>query len=350
MAQSTTVSLAVCHALLKALKTHLVDGTSQEELLGLCLNAGGLIVGSDRAVGYWFDKDGELDPIVRSGLPMVETKMAARRMADQVVASETAIWVPDLAQKRWIVPGPGQQPRGMLGVPLRLGSGEEARIIGVMCFERDPGVIDPEVLKFLEWLGEMVVTSIRHGLQERQQRLQFDQLLDQVNRLGTMLQMDLVAQRDAVTDPDSGLVNRAFLEHHCPIVVAMAHRYRFPVAGLMVQYSRADGQTVAGEARRTMTQEVARQILRCARSCDTVAQLGDGTLFALVPHTGLGGATVLANRITSLVGALIWPDRGGPVAVAVGVTQLRPDQDGQGLLVAAEAALQLELALLRRTR
>jgi GGDEF domain-containing protein len=349
MTQFLTVPVSTVQAMVNAVKAHLVDRTSQEELLGVCMNAGGLVARSDRSVAFWLDKEGQLEPSVRCGPPMIEAKMAARRLADQVIANEGTTHIPDLVQKRWVIGAPGHAPHGMVGIPLRLNAADGGKLIGVMCFEREAGPIDAEVVTFLEWIGEMVATYIRHGLKDRQNRMQFDQLLDQVNRLGATLQLDSMSQRQAVTDPDSGLVNKAFLEHHCPIVVAMAQRHKFPVSAVLAEIAMPNAAAgLSADDRKPMLMVVARHILRCARSCDTVAQMAEGTLFTLAPHTDHEGAMVLADRIRSAVSELKWPGPGGPVDIKIGVAEMRDGQDGNDLLVAAEAALHVATFVRKR--
>ena len=102
------------------------------------------------------------------------------------------------------------------------------------------------------------------------------------------------------------------------------------------------------EQRLAVLADVAKQVLRCARSCDTVAQLGEQTLFTLVPHTDMEGAMVLGDRIQRIVRELKWPHSGGPVRIVVGIAQLQAGQDGQALLAAADTALQLAAATASR--
>jgi diguanylate cyclase (GGDEF)-like protein len=336
----TAIDLEAAATLIDRLMTHTVSPASGlDEVLEGALSALGPLVGSTCACAFWSLRTSLHDPLVRIGDLHSDSKTIAREAAQRVHKTGQPLWVPD---GRMLLGGGGgasAAARGLLAIPLRLTVEESPRILGALTFERPQSPPSAALVAFCEAVGEKVATAVWFSARQKKRRAQFEELLEQVDRMTTLLHLDRSAQRDAVIDPATGLVNRAFFESHCPIMVAMAHRYKFPMSVVILNVVWADDRSLNPEEERAVLSTISREVLRLCRSCDTVAQFGDQTVILLLPHTHREGCATLAGRIRESIAALKLPIAGLQAVPSLGTAALLPGDDARDLLVAAQLAV-----------
>lgn len=333
------LDLEAAAALLDGIMAHAVSSTSLDDLLDGAVSGVGRLVGSSFACAFWSLSGSLTDPIVRQGDLHRDSKAIAREAAQRVERTGQPMWVPD---GRMLLGGGGgisEVARGMLAVPLRLTVEDVPRILGAFTFECPHGQPPEAVVGFVELVGEKVATAVWFAARQKKRRAQFEELLEQVDRMTTLLHLDRNAQRDALIDPATGLVNRAFFENHCPILVAAAHRYKLPLSVIILNVVWADERQLGPAEERNVLTTISREVLRLCRSCDTVAQYGDQTVILLLPHTDREGCATLAGRIRESVAGLKLPSAGLKAIPSLGTAALLPGDDAKDVLVAAQLAV-----------
>lgn len=93
-----------------------------------------------------------------------------------------------------------------------------------------------------------------------------------------------------LTDPDTGVHTRTYLDHRLPAEIARARRYQRPLSVLVV---RLEGDAV-DPARLSGAATV---LTRRVRTCDVVARLGTAAFAVVLPETTVDDAGVLAARL-----------------------------------------------------
>jgi diguanylate cyclase (GGDEF)-like protein len=335
----TALDLEAAATLLDRIMAHTVSATGLDDLLEGALAGVGRLVGSTCGCAFWSLKTSLTDPVVRQGDLHRDSKAIAREAAQRVHKTGQSLWIPD---GRMLLGGGGGASdiaRGLLAIPLRLTVEEVPRILGAFTFERSQVPPSEDVVGFLEAVGEKVATAVWFAARQKKRRAQFEELLEQVDRMTTLLHLDRNAQRDAVIDPTTGLVNRAFFENHCPIIVAAAHRYKFPMTVVILNVAWADDRKLGPEEERAVLTTISREVLRLCRSCDTVAQFGEQTVILLLPHTNREGCATLAGRIRESIAKLKLPSEGLKAIPSLGTAALLTGDDAKDLLVAAQLAV-----------
>lgn len=145
----------------------------------------------------------------------------------------------------------------------------------------------------------------------------------------------------AVVDPLTGLYNRRFLEERMAVELERAARHHLPLALLSLDLDDLRGLNdrqghAAGDAALTM---VAKAMVQCARSSDLVARVGGDEFVVLLPHTTVGRAQALADRIAANVRRMSgpWPR---PLSVSIGLAPLDGESSGASQLIwSADEAL-----------
>jgi diguanylate cyclase (GGDEF)-like protein len=334
------LDLAGAALLLDRIMAHAVTPNSPlDDLLEGVVAGLSRLVGSTCGCAFWSLKASLTDPIVRLGDLHRDSKTIAREAAQRVQKTGSTLWVTD---GRMLLGGEGgasDVARGMLAVPLRLTVEDAPRILGALTFERPQTTPSDELIAFIEAVGEKLAMAVWFSARQKKRRAQFEDLLEQVDRMTTLLHLDRNAQRDAVIDPATGLVNRAFFENHCPIAVATAHRYKHPLSVIILNVVWADDRKLGPAEERAVLTTISREVLRLCRSCDTVAQFGDQTVILMLPHTNREGCATLAGRIRESVAKLKLPAEGLQAIPSLGTAVLLTGDDAKDLLVAAQLAV-----------
>jgi len=148
----------------------------------------------------------------------------------------------------------------------------------------------------------------------------------------------------STTDSLTGLRNRRYVGEALAIEILRATRYGTPLSLLMADVDHfkhvndAHGHP-AGDAVLVFTAET---ITRVLRSTDIAGRYGGEEFIAVLPHTDLEGAVVLAERLrASLAAAACVVAGGGRISftVSAGVAQMQRGDDASALIRAADTAL-----------
>lgn len=146
-------------------------------------------------------------------------------------------------------------------------------------------------------------------------------------------------ERESVTDPLTGLVNRRGFEPELARELARSRRAGGPVAICLLDvdrfkdYNDAHGHQAGDEA----LAAVARAILGRARGSDLAARIGGEEMALLLPGTDPEAALAVAERVRAAVEAEPIPT--GPVTVSIGVAVADRPCGRDDLMEAADRAL-----------
>ena len=179
----------------------------------------------------------------------------------------------------------------------------------------------------------------------------------EINRLArkarAMARRGAECARRATIDPLTGVKNRGAFDAAMQHAVARARRYDEPLSLLFVdadhfkQINDRHGHPTGDEVLRSLAELIASEV----RATDTTARgsraplaarYGGEEFVVLLPRTPTEGAALVAERIRERAERAIHGDSAGtPVraTVSIGVSTLGPDEDVDGLLRRADAAL-----------
>lgn len=149
-------------------------------------------------------------------------------------------------------------------------------------------------------------------------------------------------QRDAATDPLTGAFNRRYLDRRLKEEVASARRYGQPLAIFMLDID--DFKLINDRHGHQVGDEVLVNVARTAaaelREADVLTRYGGEEFLVIAPHTGLLGATNLAERVRKRIEAhdfSLSDGAGGTrrirVTVSLGVASLEDAPEGAEMLV-----------------
>lgn len=147
----------------------------------------------------------------------------------------------------------------------------------------------------------------------------------------------------ALTDPVTGINNRAAMDQTLEREVELAHRHRIPLSLIMVDVDRF--KQINDEHGHLTGDEVLRQVARCIAECirrsDVLFRFGGEEFAIVLASTELYGATLLAQRVRTAVERM--RVRHGeaevPITVSVGVSQLEDGDEAVELIAKADCAL-----------
>jgi diguanylate cyclase (GGDEF)-like protein len=149
--------------------------------------------------------------------------------------------------------------------------------------------------------------------------------------------------RMAITDPLTGVYNRQHLAERLKEEVDRSHRYRTPLAVLLLDldhFKTVNDQFGHGGGDRAL-EDVADRMVSVTREVDIVARYGGEEFVAILPNTGRDGAEIAAKRLLEAI-------RGKPVntgqgeitiTVSIGGAVLNHHEEARDLLARADAAL-----------
>jgi diguanylate cyclase (GGDEF)-like protein len=149
--------------------------------------------------------------------------------------------------------------------------------------------------------------------------------------------------RMAITDPLTGVFNRQHLAERLKEEVDRAHRYRTPLAVLLLDLDHFktvnDRFGHAGGDR--ALEEVASRMVAVTREVDIVARYGGEEFVAILPNTGRDGAEIASKRLLEAIRTTPVSTGRGEVSitVSVGGAVLNRHEEARDLLARADAAL-----------
>ncbi|HEX5040280.1 MAG TPA: sensor domain-containing diguanylate cyclase [Candidatus Limnocylindria bacterium] len=152
-------------------------------------------------------------------------------------------------------------------------------------------------------------------------------------------------ERSATVDPMTGVASRAATLERLRTEIAMARRYRHPLAIVLLDVDRfgavnAEHGIGAGDA---VLREVALRFRLRVREADALGRFGSDGFIATLPHTDEAGAATFADALRHRLALrpVAVGDVEVPVTVSIGVATMRPgeDLDVDGLLARVNEAL-----------
>jgi diguanylate cyclase (GGDEF)-like protein len=150
-------------------------------------------------------------------------------------------------------------------------------------------------------------------------------------------------QRISIEDALTGLHNRRYLDLQLPGEISRARRRHRPLCVAMCDIDRF--KQVNDRFSHAVGDQVLRQVgrifLQTVRQDDLVFRYGGEEFLLLLPETDLAGAETLAQRVRAAIAAHPWAELHPQlrVTLSLGLAQLGPDDDGAGLVAAADARL-----------
>ena len=135
------------------------------------------------------------------------------------------------------------------------------------------------------------------------------------------------SERDAATDPLTGLANRRSGQAAFDQMLARARRSgaSLGVLSLDLDHFKQVNDRYGHETGDTVLTLVGRLLTRSSRYGDVVARVGGEEFLILLPDTDETGTLIVAERIRGLVSALTVPGMRGRMTASLGATTMRPD-------------------------
>ncbi|MES3022275.1 MAG: diguanylate cyclase [Pseudomonadota bacterium] len=150
-------------------------------------------------------------------------------------------------------------------------------------------------------------------------------------------------RRVANTDALTGLNNRRALVELAGRELAQARRQKYPVSVMMLDcdHFKKVNDTHGHGAGDLVLQKLAEIVRAVCRDTDIVGRIGGEEFVALLPHTALAGAVVLAERLREAIGAASVDSGGATITfkVSIGVAAFAPPMSFDELLRLADQAL-----------
>ena len=149
-------------------------------------------------------------------------------------------------------------------------------------------------------------------------------------------------EREALTDPLTGLGNRRALEERLAILHPIAERYQRPFSVISIDADglKARNDSDGHEAGDRAIRHLAEVLRATMRSVDQCVRLGGDEFVVLLPDTGAATATIAAER---LLAALRAPSSsappGGALRASVGVAEWVPGLSPQDVIRRADVLL-----------
>lgn len=150
-------------------------------------------------------------------------------------------------------------------------------------------------------------------------------------------------ERQAVTDPMTGLYNRRYFGEQLSREIDRNQRFGHPFSYIIIDldYLKKINDTLGHQFGDSAIKHIANVIKKCVRDVDTTARYGGEEFVVLLPETDIGGARVVAERMCQSIREL--PVEGiGTVTASIGVSTFPYDaQDRDKLTELADQALYL---------
>jgi len=148
-------------------------------------------------------------------------------------------------------------------------------------------------------------------------------------------------ERQASSDPLTGLLNRRGFDARLATAVALAQRSGRPLSVITidVDHFKRVNDTYGHEVGDNVLRTLAQQLKTRLRASDAVARLGGEEFIVLLADTAPVTALEMAEQLLVVVATLARDDA-GTVTISAGVSALRPeDENGNAMLRRSDAAL-----------
>jgi len=152
-------------------------------------------------------------------------------------------------------------------------------------------------------------------------------------------------ERSATVDPMTGVASRAAILERLRNEVAMARRYRHPLAVVLLDVDRFGAVNAAHgiSAGDAVLREVALRFRLRVREADALGRFGSDGFIATLPHTDEAGAATFADALRHrlAIRPVALGDVSVPITVSIGVATMQPgeDLDVDGLVARVSEAL-----------
>ncbi len=151
------------------------------------------------------------------------------------------------------------------------------------------------------------------------------------------------ASEMSMTDALTGLLNRYGLQRALQRELAESRRYARPLSCLLLDldHFKSVNDTYGHAAGDAALAQAAHVLAETVRGSDVVCRYGGEEFLVLAPETALRGALALAEKIRRAVSSRLFgaDARAFPLALAVGVAELRPSESGNDMIARADEAL-----------
>jgi diguanylate cyclase (GGDEF)-like protein len=153
-----------------------------------------------------------------------------------------------------------------------------------------------------------------------------------------------------LTDQLTGVQNRRYFDHRCPVEISQARRYRHPLACMFLDVDRFKrindvyGHPSGDEVLRSVASSIQAQL----RAGDTVARYGGEEFVVLLPQSELHHACQIAERIrVTIERQAFYALTGQPikVTVSIGVAMLPKELSGENDALAERLVATADKAL-----
>jgi two-component system cell cycle response regulator len=130
-----------------------------------------------------------------------------------------------------------------------------------------------------------------------------------------------------LTDALTGVQNRRYFEHRCPVEIAQARRYKHPLACMFLDIDKFKriNDTYGHQTGDDVLRSVAGLIQSQLRSGDTIARYGGEEFVVLLPQSELHHACQIAERIRCAIEATQLPLQSGQqvrMSISIGLAML----------------------------
>jgi two-component system cell cycle response regulator len=182
-------------------------------------------------------------------------------------------------------------------------------------------------------------TSAKEVAARLRRHLETKERIDQLRRAKSDL------ERQAITDPLTGLCNRGFFNLTLESEAARSHRTRKPFSLIMIDldHFKSINDTFGHQAGDSLLKEVAGALQASTRKSDVVCRYGGEEFALILPGAKIASAQKVAERIHRQIAALGQPQRGLdiPVTVSIGISSCSgtSTMDPTQLLEEADQAL-----------
>jgi two-component system, cell cycle response regulator len=149
----------------------------------------------------------------------------------------------------------------------------------------------------------------------------------------------------ALTDPLTGLYDRAYLDRHLDELIKRVHQDGITAAVLMfdIDHFKRVNDTHGHDAGDDVLRELAARTLNSVRSVDLVARQGGEEFVVVMPETDLAIAATVAERLRAAVAREPFTVKAGgqklSVTISIGVTAAAGGDDREKILKRADIAL-----------